>query len=118
MTIDDLPDHPAGRHHGRPKRYWRVSPSVEDEWICPPRWPSRPAAATAGSRLVGDWIDRSVGDLAPLWSDDVLVAAIAAAHAAGARVTAHVFGDGRPARPHRRGVSTASAWNGADRTSR
>ena len=33
-----------------------------------------------------------MGDLAPLWPDDVLVAAIDAAHAAGARVTAHVFG--------------------------
>ena len=43
-------------------------------------------------KLVGDWIDRGVGDLAPLWPDDVLVAAIDAAHAAGARVTAHVFG--------------------------
>ena len=44
-------------------------------------------------KLVGDWIDRSVGDLTPLWSDDVLVAAVAAAHAQGARVTAHVFGE-------------------------
>ena len=44
-------------------------------------------------KLVGDWIDRSVGDLAPLWSDDVLAAAIDAAHAEGARVTAHVFGE-------------------------
>ncbi len=44
-------------------------------------------------KLVGDWIDRGVGDLAPLWSDDVLVEAIAAAHAEGARVTAHVFGE-------------------------
>jgi imidazolonepropionase-like amidohydrolase len=43
-------------------------------------------------KLVGDWIDRGVGDLAPLWPDDVLVAAIEAAHGAGARVTAHVFG--------------------------
>ena len=41
---------------------------------------------------MGDWIDRGVGDLAPLWPDDVLVAAMEAAHAAGARVTAHVFG--------------------------
>ena len=32
-------------------------------------------------KLVGDWIDREVGDLAPLWSDDVLKAAIDAAHA-------------------------------------
>ena len=44
-------------------------------------------------KLVGDWIDRSVGDLAPLWSDDVLRAAISAAHDAGARVTAHVFSE-------------------------
>ena len=32
-------------------------------------------------KLVGDWIDRDIGDLAPLWSDDVLKAAIDAAHA-------------------------------------
>jgi len=44
-------------------------------------------------KLVGDWIDRSMGDLAPLWSDDVLTAAIAAAHSEGARVTAHVFSE-------------------------
>ena len=41
---------------------------------------------------MGDWIDREVGDLAPLWPDDVLAEAIDAAHAEGARVTAHVFG--------------------------
>jgi len=35
-------------------------------------------------KLVGDWIDRSVGDLVPLWSDDVLKAAIDAAHDNGA----------------------------------
>ena len=44
-------------------------------------------------KLVGDWIDRETGDLAPLWSDDVLEAAIDAAHANGARVTAHVFSE-------------------------
>lgn len=44
-------------------------------------------------KLVGDWIDRQIGDLAPLWSDEVLKAAIDAAHANGARVTAHVFGE-------------------------
>ncbi|GAB2670086.1 hypothetical protein GCM10027169_35000 [Gordonia jinhuaensis] len=43
-------------------------------------------------KLVGDWIDRAVGDLTPLWDDDLLVAAVAAAHDEGARVTAHVFG--------------------------
>jgi imidazolonepropionase-like amidohydrolase len=43
-------------------------------------------------KLVGDWIDRGAGDLAPLWPDDLLAAAIDTAHRAGARVTAHVFG--------------------------
>ncbi|MFT4128052.1 MAG: amidohydrolase family protein, partial [Gordonia sp. (in: high G+C Gram-positive bacteria)] len=43
-------------------------------------------------KLVGDWIDRAVGDLAPLWTRRQLDAAVAAAHAAGARITAHVFG--------------------------
>jgi imidazolonepropionase-like amidohydrolase len=43
-------------------------------------------------KLVGDWIDRSAGDLAPEWPADVLPAAIAAAHGEGARVTAHTFG--------------------------
>ncbi|MEU2351329.1 amidohydrolase family protein [Modestobacter sp. NPDC049651] len=43
-------------------------------------------------KLVGDWIDRGVGDLAPEWPADVVAAAIAAAHQEGARVTAHTFG--------------------------
>jgi imidazolonepropionase-like amidohydrolase len=43
-------------------------------------------------KLVGDWIDRGVGDLAPEWPADALVEAIAAAHGEGARVTAHTFG--------------------------
>jgi imidazolonepropionase-like amidohydrolase len=42
-------------------------------------------------KLVGDWIDRSAGDLAPLWPVDILTAAVAAAHEEGARVTAHTF---------------------------
>ncbi|HEY7857060.1 MAG TPA: amidohydrolase family protein, partial [Candidatus Nanopelagicales bacterium] len=37
--------------------------------------------------------DRSIGDLAPVWPDDVLKAAIDRAHELGARVAAHVFGE-------------------------
>jgi imidazolonepropionase-like amidohydrolase len=44
-------------------------------------------------KIVGDWIDRSVGDLAPLWPDEMLAEAVAVAHAGGARVTTHVFGE-------------------------
>ncbi|NKY41438.1 amidohydrolase family protein, partial [Cellulomonas septica] len=45
-------------------------------------------------KLVADWIDRRLGpdgDLRPLWPRDVLADAVAAAHDAGARVTAHTF---------------------------
>ena len=44
-------------------------------------------------KLVGDWIDRSVGDLAPAWDAATLTAAVASAHAAGARITVHAFAE-------------------------
>nr|WP_243850917.1 amidohydrolase family protein [Modestobacter marinus] len=82
----------AGRHIAAPRRYIpglaielepadlvaevRVQARRGDGWV----------------KLVGDWIDRGVGDLAPEWPDDVVAAAIAAAHEEGARVTAHTFG--------------------------
>jgi imidazolonepropionase-like amidohydrolase len=51
------------------------------------------AAGDGWVKLVGDWIDRDLGELAPLWPDDVLAAAIGRAHELGARVAAHVFGE-------------------------
>ncbi|MGI9164222.1 MAG: amidohydrolase family protein [Mycobacterium sp.] len=84
----------AGRHLARPKRYMQgYAIELEDEWQLPDAVAEQARRGDGWVKLVGDWIDRSVGDLAPLWSDDVLVAAIAAAHAEGARVTAHVFGE-------------------------
>jgi len=44
-------------------------------------------------KIVGDWIDREAGDLTPCWPSDVLGTAIERAHATGARVTVHVFGE-------------------------
>ncbi len=44
-------------------------------------------------KLVGDWIERDTGDLAPSWTRESLDAAMKAAHDEGARVTAHVFGE-------------------------
>lgn len=41
---------------------------------------------------MGDWISREEGDLAPSFPQESFAAAIAAAHAEGARVTAHCFG--------------------------
>ena len=94
--LDDELDLPriirAGRHIAAPRRYMpdlavevepaaladevRVQARRGDGWV----------------KLVGDWIDRGVGDLAPEFPADALVEAIAAAHDEGARVTAHTFG--------------------------
>ncbi len=92
---DDLPRIiRAGRHLARPKRYMPGLPiDIEDESQLPAYVAEQARFGDGWVKLVGDWIDRGVGDLAPLWSDDVLVEAIAAAHAEGARVTAHVFGE-------------------------
>ncbi|HOA04214.1 MAG TPA: amidohydrolase family protein, partial [Dermatophilaceae bacterium] len=43
--------------------------------------------------LVGDWIDRETGDLAPCWPREAVIAAVAAAHEEGARTTAHCFAE-------------------------
>lgn len=95
-SLDDHHDLPqiirAERHLARPKRY---SPGfaleLEDEWQLPDAVAEQARRGDGWVKLVGDWIDRSVGDLTPLWSDEVLVAAVAAAHTEGARVTAHAF---------------------------
>jgi imidazolonepropionase-like amidohydrolase len=95
-VLDTEPDLPriirAGRHLAAPRRYIpglaielpaadlaeavRVQARLGDGWV----------------KLVGDWIDRDHGDLAPEWPREALEAAIAAAHEEGARVTAHTFG--------------------------
>lgn len=97
-SLDDHHDLPriirAGRHLARPKRYLPgYAVELEDEWQLPAAVAEQARRGDGWVKLVGDWIDRSVGDLAPLWSDEVLTAAVAAAHAEGARVTAHVFGE-------------------------
>ncbi|WP_205843614.1 amidohydrolase family protein [Nakamurella deserti] len=84
----------AGRHLARPKRYIRgLGIDLEDPADLPAEVARQVAHGGGWIKLVGDWIDRSIGDLAPLWPDDVLADAVAVAHAAGARVTAHVFGE-------------------------
>nr|WP_218888860.1 amidohydrolase family protein [Saccharopolyspora hordei] len=84
----------AGRHLARPKRYIpHLADQLEDEEQLPAAVAEQAAYGDGWVKLVGDWIDRSVGDLAPLWSDEVLAEAIATAHRMGARVTAHVFGE-------------------------
>ncbi len=91
---DDLPRIiRAGRHLARPKRYIpTIGVELDDPALLPQAVQEQAAAGDGWVKLVGDWIDRESGELAPLWPDHVLVEAVAAAHAAGARVTAHVFG--------------------------
>lgn len=97
-SLDDRDDLPriirAGRHLARPKRYLPGLPiDIEDETQLPDLVAQQARWGDGWVKLVGDWIDRGIGDLAPLWSDEVLKEAIDAAHANGARVTAHVFGE-------------------------
>lgn len=84
----------AGRHIARPKRYIRdVGVEVDDPAQLPAIVAEQAADGDGWVKLIGDWIDRDTGDLAPLWPDDALAEAIKVAHEAGARVTAHVFSE-------------------------
>ena len=88
--LDGEPDVPrivrCGRHIARPKR---CQPGVVVE-VDPEELPAavaeQAAAGASWVKLVGDWIDRTEGDLAPLWPADALKAAVEQAHDGGARV--------------------------------
>ena len=91
---DDLPRLiRAGRHIARPKRYIRgLGIEVEPEGLLA-EVERQVAAGDGWVKLAADWIDREVGDLAPVWPDAELAVAVARAHELGARVAAHVFGE-------------------------
>ncbi|MET4048422.1 hypothetical protein BJD99_15615 [Rhodococcus sp. 1163] len=96
--LDEYEDLPriirAGRHIAMPKRYIPgLAVDIEDESQLPEAVAQQARSGDGWVKLVGDWIDRSVGDLSPLWDEAILKKAIDAAHAEGARVTAHVFGE-------------------------
>lgn len=83
----------AGQHIARPKRYLRdYGVELDDPNDLAAEVATQAAAGDGWVKLVGDWIDRGVGDLRPLWTRDQLEAAVVAAHENGARITAHVFG--------------------------
>ena len=85
---------PAQALHAGSRSNWRTSPS------CPRRWPSRRDWRRLGQARRR--LDRPrVGDLAPLWSDDVLKAAIDAAHEP-APGSPRCVQRGRAARPDQR----------------
>jgi imidazolonepropionase-like amidohydrolase len=84
----------AGRHIALPKRYIpALAVELESDDQLPAAVAEQARRGDGWVKLVGDWIDRKVGDLRPLWSDGALAKAVEVAHDHGARVTAHVFGE-------------------------
>ncbi|KRE52354.1 amidohydrolase [Arthrobacter sp. Soil736] len=94
--LQQSPDAPriirAGRHIARTRRYLRnFAVEVEPEDLVEAvRKQAR--AGDGWVKLVGDWIDRDAGDLAPSFPAAAVRDAVRAAHDEGARVTAHCFG--------------------------
>jgi imidazolonepropionase-like amidohydrolase len=83
----------SGRHIARSRRYLRgLGHEIEpEELVETVRKEARDGDGWV--KLVGDWIDRGVGDLAPSFPARTVKEAISAAHGEGARVTAHCFGE-------------------------
>ncbi|MFC8430057.1 amidohydrolase family protein [Streptomyces sp. NPDC057253] len=95
--VDDREDLPkiirAGRHIARTRRYirnfaWEIEPEELVAYVA-----QEARRGDGWVKLVGDWIDREVGDLAPSWPREAVEPAIAEAHRLGARVTAHCFAE-------------------------
>ena len=82
----------CGRHIGRTKRYIRnYAHEVEPEELS--AYVAQEAQRGDGwVKLVGDWISRDEGDLAPSFPPEAFAEAIRVAHEHGAKVTAHCFG--------------------------
>ena len=83
----------AGRHIARTKRYIRnyaheIEPGELTAYVA-----QEAQRGDGWVKLVGDWISRDDGDLAPSFPADAFAAAIATAHEHGAKVTAHCFGE-------------------------
>ncbi|GAA1872285.1 amidohydrolase family protein [Myceligenerans crystallogenes] len=82
----------AGRHLALRARYLRnFGLELDDAAGLPAAVREQARRGDGWVKLVGDWIDRSAGDLTPLWPADVLQDAVAQAHAEAARVTVHTF---------------------------
>ncbi|MEQ7848565.1 amidohydrolase family protein [Nocardioides kribbensis] len=82
----------AGRHVARTRRYIRHYADEVEPVDLVPTVVEQARSGDGWVKLVGDWISREQGDLAPSFPASDFAAAIAAAHAEGARVTAHCFG--------------------------
>lgn len=114
--LDDDHDVPrlarAGRHVAPPRRYLpEIGVEVPADQVAA-EVTRQAAAGTGWVKLVGDWIDRDRGDLAPAWDEATLTAAVDAAHAAGARITAHCFEESSVATLVRAGIDCVEHGTG------
>jgi len=115
-VLDDDPEMPrlvrAGRHVAPPKRYLRGlgvevgEAEVADELV------RQAGRGTGWVKLVGDWLDRDRADLGPAWDPAVMAGAVRAAHAAGARVAVHTFGEEAVSALVRAGVDSVEHGTG------
>ncbi len=114
--LDDEPGIPrlvrAGRHVAPIKRYLRdVGIEVAAEDVAA-TVTEQAKAGTGWVKIVGDWIDRTAGDLALAWDADTLAGAVAAAHAAGAKAAVHTFSEEAVAIMVRAGVDSVEHGTG------
>jgi imidazolonepropionase-like amidohydrolase len=114
--LDDDPDLPrlarAGRHLAPPRKHLRGIPleCTADEVV-----DAAAAQAKAGNgwiKLVADWLDREVRDLAPCYDRVTTREVIETAHAAGVRVAAHTFSEEAVATLVRAGVDSVEHGTG------
>jgi imidazolonepropionase-like amidohydrolase len=114
--LDDALDLPrlarAGRHVAPVRRYLRDIGVEVDAPDLPATVKEQAAAGNGWVKLVGDWIDRGTGDLAPAWDVAAMADAVGVAHAAGARVAAHLFGEESVAALVRAGVDSVEHGTG------
>jgi imidazolonepropionase-like amidohydrolase len=116
VELDDDPDVPrlarAGRHVAPVKRYLRdIGVEVEAAEV-PGAVATQARAGNGWVKLVGDWIDRATGDLAPAWDVTVMAAAVTAAHKAGVRIAVHAFAEESVAALVRAGVDSVEHGTG------
>ena len=118
--LDGQPGMPAiiraGRHIARPQRYLRNFGVEVDPADLVAEVQRQARAGDGWVKLVGDWIDRAVGDLTPLWPEATAKAAIDAAHALGVRVTAHCFGEEAVSQLVHAGIDCIEHGTGLDTT--
>jgi len=116
--LDDDPEVPrlirAGRHVAPPKRYLRGLAAEVGEAEVADELVRQAGRGTGWVKLVGDWLDRDRADLGPAWDPAVMAGAVRAAHAAGARVAVHTFGEEAVSALVRAGVDSVEHGTGLD----